>query len=107
VRRSRRPDADGFVGQFDVLGFAVGLGIDDDRLDAHLAAGALDPERYLAAVGNEYFFEHVRLESDDQASHRGTGFAGPLADGTVLGGAQAAAPSGRPSKQRLWRCVAR
>jgi hypothetical protein len=30
-----------------------------DGLDAHLLAGADDPERYLAAVGDQYFLKHT------------------------------------------------
>ena len=47
------------VGQLHVLGVAVGLGIDDDGLDAHLAAGALDPQRDLAAIGDQDLLEHA------------------------------------------------
>jgi hypothetical protein len=56
--RGRRADADRFVGELDVLGVAVGLGIDGDRLDAHFAAGALDSEGDLATVRDEDFFKH-------------------------------------------------
>ena len=42
LRRGGWADADGLVGQAHVLGVAVGLGIDDDGLDAHLAAGTLN-----------------------------------------------------------------
>jgi len=54
-----RPDAHRLVGQLDVLGLAVGLGIHDHGLDAHLAAGALDAQGDLAPVGNEDLLEHV------------------------------------------------
>ena len=58
LRRRRRADADRLVGQLHVLGVAVGLGVDDDRLDAHLAAGALDAQRDLAAIGDQDLLEH-------------------------------------------------
>ena len=61
-RRRRRADAHRLVGQLDVLGVAVGLGIDHHRLDAHLAAGALDAQGDLAAVGDQDFFEHAGQE---------------------------------------------
>jgi hypothetical protein len=54
----RRADTDGLVGELHVLGFFIGFGIDDDRLDAELTAGALDTERNFAAIGNENFFKH-------------------------------------------------
>jgi len=54
----RRADTDGLVGELHILGFLVGLGIDDDSFDAELAARALNPERDLAAIGNENFFKH-------------------------------------------------
>jgi hypothetical protein len=57
-RRRGRADAHRLVGQLDVLGVAVGLGIDHHRLDAHLAAGALDAQGDLAAVGDQDFLEH-------------------------------------------------
>ena len=60
LRRGRGPDADGFVGELDVLGVAVGLGIDHHRLDAELAAGALDPQGDFPAVGDQDLLEHAR-----------------------------------------------
>src|SRR3546814_7836646 len=46
--------------QAHVLGVAVGLGVHDHRLDAEFAAGALDAQRDLAAVGDQDFFKHMR-----------------------------------------------
>src|SRR5512143_1808606 len=60
LRRRCRPDAYRFVGQFHVLGVAVGFGIHGDRLDAPFAAGALDTQRNFSAVGDEDFFKHGR-----------------------------------------------
>ena len=57
-RRRRRADADRLVGEPHVLRLGVGLGMDDHRLDAQLAAGALDAQRDLAAVGDQDLFEH-------------------------------------------------
>src|SRR5690606_28556940 len=56
--RRRRPDAHGFIGKAHVLGIAVGLGMHDHRLDAEFAAGALDAQRDLAAIGDQDLFKH-------------------------------------------------
>ena len=58
LRRCGRTDADRLIGQLHILGVAVGFGINHHRLDAHFAAGALDPEGDLASISNQYFFEH-------------------------------------------------
>ena len=57
-RNRRGADAVALVGEADVHRFAVGLGIDRHRRDAHLLAGAYDPQRDLAAVGDEDFGKH-------------------------------------------------
>ncbi len=57
-RRRGRADADGFVCQAHVLGLLVGLGVHHDRLDAQLAAGALDAKSDFAAVRDQNFFKH-------------------------------------------------
>ncbi len=54
----RRADADRFVGQLDVLGLGVGLGMDGDGRDAQFAAGAQDAQGDFAAVGDQNFLEH-------------------------------------------------
>jgi hypothetical protein len=53
IRRRRRADAHGFVGEADVHGVGVGGGVHRHRLDSHFVAGAVDAQRDLAAVGNE------------------------------------------------------
>src|SRR3546814_1848804 len=58
VLARRRPDADRFVGEAHVHGTGVGGGVHRHRLDPHLAAGAVDAERDLSAVGNEDLVEH-------------------------------------------------
>ena len=58
VARRRRADADRLVGQPHMHGVAVGRRMDRHRLDAHLAAGAMDAERDLAAVGDQDLVEH-------------------------------------------------
>src|SRR5208282_108163 len=71
--RPRRPDANGLVGKADVQGVAVGFGVDRNRLYAQLPAGAEDPKRDFAAIGDQDFSEHftrkgslekVRLKKD-------------------------------------------
>jgi hypothetical protein len=59
LRGRRRPDAYRLVGERDVLGVAVGFGSDDDRLDAELAARALDAQRDLAAIGDQDLVEQL------------------------------------------------
>ena len=47
----------GVVGLADVESTAIGVGVDDDGLDAHLAAGADHADGDLAAVGDQDFLE--------------------------------------------------
>ena len=56
--RVGRADADRLVGELDRERVAVGLAVGDDRLDAERPAGAQDPQRDLAAVGDEDLAEH-------------------------------------------------
>ena len=53
-----RADADGFVGELDVHGIDVRLGIDGDGFDAEFAAGADDAEGDFAAIGDQDALEH-------------------------------------------------
>ena len=46
----------------------VGIGIDGDRFDAHLGAGAHDAHRDFAAVGNQYLFDQAE-DSAELARH--------------------------------------
>ena len=50
----RCADAHGLVGEADVRGIGVGVGVHRDRVDAEAAQGADDPHRDLAAVGDEH-----------------------------------------------------
>jgi hypothetical protein len=61
----RRADADRLVGQHDVAGVPVGLGVDGHGPDAHLAGGPDDAAGDLAAVGNQDGLEHVRSGSTE------------------------------------------
>ena len=48
--RCCRADADGFVRELHILGFAVGFRVNNHRFDAQFAAGALDAEGDLARL---------------------------------------------------------
>ena len=52
-------DADRLVGELDVHGIDIRLGINRHRMHAEFAAGADDAKRDLAAVGDQDFVEHV------------------------------------------------
>ncbi len=52
-------DADGFVGQLDVHGVGVRLGIDGDGADVEFLAGADDADGNFPAVGYQNFFKHA------------------------------------------------
>ena len=49
------------VGQAHMAGVAVGVGVDGDGGNAHLACGLDDAAGDLAAVGNKNLLEHVWL----------------------------------------------
>ena len=66
VGAARRADADVLVGEPDVQGVLVGLGVDGDRLDAQLAAGEDDAQRDLAAVGDQDLLEHLLRANREQ-----------------------------------------
>ena len=61
LSRSGRADGDRLVRHFDMERVLVGFRIDGDGLDAHAARRLDDPAGYLAAVGDEDFLEHRRL----------------------------------------------
>ena len=61
----RRADMHGLVGHFDMQRVLVGVGIDRDRLDAHLAGGLDDAAGDLAAIGDQDFLEHLCPGADD------------------------------------------
>ena len=52
-------DANGLVGEPNVQGVAVGLGIHGYRFNTHLSAGANDAHRYFTPVGDEDFINHA------------------------------------------------
>ncbi|TPW02406.1 MAG: choline dehydrogenase [bacterium] len=59
--RRSRPDTDALVGQPDPHGTAVRFGVHGDGGDAHLLAGAVDPQGDFAAVGDEDLGEHIQI----------------------------------------------
>ena len=63
LARRRRADADRLVGQLDVPGVAVRLGVHGDGRDAHAARGPDDAAGDLAAVGNQDLLEHGVTQS--------------------------------------------
>src|SRR3546814_10689055 len=65
-----RSDAHALVGQPHMHGVGGGGGVHGYRLDAHLAAGAMDPERDLAAVGDQDLLEHWHLTPGPPGSGR-------------------------------------
>ena len=56
--RLGRPDADRLVGELHGQALAVRLAVGDDRRQAHRPAGAQDPQRDLAAVGDQDARDH-------------------------------------------------
>ena len=56
--RRRRTDQHRFVGQDHVHGVPVGLRMDGNGGDAHLAGSTNDAAGNFAAVGNQYLLEH-------------------------------------------------
>ena len=61
LRGGRRPDMHRLVGHLDMHGVAVGVRIDRDRSDAHLARRLDDAAGDLAAIGDQDLLEHERL----------------------------------------------
>src|SRR5256884_1068040 len=59
--RGRRPDAYRFIGEQHVLEAVVGGGVHGHGLDAELPAGTQDPQRDLAAVGDDDLLDHGAL----------------------------------------------
>jgi hypothetical protein len=55
-----RSDADRLIGELDVHGIDIRLGIDGDRFDSEFAAGADDAKGDFTAVGDQDAFEHGR-----------------------------------------------
>ncbi len=58
-----RADAHGLVGQRHMHQVTVGSGVHRHGLDAQFLAGAQDTKGDLAAVGDQYFFQHRWLSA--------------------------------------------
>ena len=56
----RGPDADCLVGEQYVLGIEIGGRVHRDGLDVQFTASAQDPQRDLASIGDDDFFDHRR-----------------------------------------------
>jgi hypothetical protein len=59
IHRLGGTNAEGLVGQFEVLRAAVGFAVDGDGFDPEFLAGADDAQCYFAPVGNQDTAEHV------------------------------------------------
>ena len=59
VTRGRRADADALVGEAHMHGVGIRRRMHGNRGDTQLLAGPQDPERDLAAVGDEDFGDHL------------------------------------------------
>src|SRR6516225_1839132 len=66
LRGGRWSDAYRLIRKQHVLEAVVGGGVNGHRLDAQLAARAQDPQRDLAAVGDDDLFDHAGLFDDEQ-----------------------------------------
>jgi hypothetical protein len=73
-RGGRRPDADRFVGGFDVQGVAVDRRVDGDGRDAELLARGDDPQGDLPAVRDEDLAEHQAGRIPNSFSPNSTGW---------------------------------
>src|SRR4029079_9863227 len=73
LARRRRSDAHRLVGELDVERVGVGRRVDRHRADAHLAQGADDAQRDLAAVRNEHLVENGRRLLDQGGAMRKSG----------------------------------
>ena len=64
------PDLVGLVGLESMLGGAVLMGEDRDRLGAQLGGGPECTDRDLASVGDQDLLEHAARLSTDSARHQ-------------------------------------
>ena len=64
--RSCRSNANSLFGQFDVLGFAVRLGIHHHSFNTQLFASPLDAQRDFASVGDQNLFKHAARSVNDE-----------------------------------------
>jgi hypothetical protein len=58
LRRGRCPEMGGFIGLADMQGGAIRVGVDGHGADTHLTQCAYNPQRDLAAIGDQNLCEH-------------------------------------------------
>ena len=68
LRRRRRTDPIRVVCILDVKRLSVGIRIDGDAFDVQLAARAADPNRDLAAIGDQNSFKHQKRGNRREAT---------------------------------------
>ncbi len=73
VAAGRRPDAHRFISQQDMLESRIGGRMHGDRLDAQLAAGPQDPQRYFASIGNDDLVQHEAYSTMNRGWPNSTG----------------------------------
>jgi hypothetical protein len=61
----RGTDQNGLVGQPDMAGVGIRLGMDGDGADSHAAGGPDDPAGDFSAVGDQQFFKHGWLPAEN------------------------------------------
>jgi hypothetical protein len=89
---SGRAEQHGFVGEADMAGVGIGLGIDGDRADAHAAGGLDHPAGDFAAVGDKDLVEHglfpnpVGLTFVEEGGDAFAGFRRGTQVGDAMGG---------------------
>ena len=96
VARRRGADAHALVGQLDMHGVGVGGRMDGDRRDAELLAGAQDPQRDFAAIGDEDSCRTWSGRGPIPPPRSGGGWRGWRKPGATGGGAAGEDPT-RPS----------
>ena len=61
--RRRRPNMNRFISHFDVQCISVGIGIDSDCGNTHLARRLDHTAGNFSTIGNENFFKHLRVHN--------------------------------------------
>jgi hypothetical protein len=59
VATRRLSNANGLIGKTNVQAVFISSGINGNRFDAHVLAGANHPQCNLSSIGDHYFFEHA------------------------------------------------
>ncbi len=74
--RHRRADQESLVRLAHMRRIPIDLGINGDGPDLHLLQGPRDPDRDLAAVGNEHLLEHGGAVYSAATDEKGLGSSG-------------------------------